>query len=170
LTYKHTPKTKQNKSETPLQKNGWTLFAHPALLEQIEKLEASVGARPEPQSASLKVLKWITDAMFDEIPQDPSRSEYRLGGALSGSTHWFRDKYAGRFRLFFRFSSTVKVIIYGWVNDERTLRTYGSKTDAYTVFKSKLAKGDPPDTWSELLKEASSNRAVARLRGKRPKD
>lgn len=34
-----------------------------------------------------------------------------------------------------------KVIILGWTNDENTLRTYGKKTDAYTVF-SKMLKED----------------------------
>ena len=31
----------------------------------------------------------------------------------------------GRFRLFFRFDSASKVIIYAWVNDENTLRKVG---------------------------------------------
>jgi toxin YhaV len=28
------------------------------------------------------------------------------------------------------------VIIYAWVNDEHSLRTYGSKTDAYAVLNA----------------------------------
>jgi hypothetical protein len=40
--------------------------------------------------------------------------------------HWFRVKFSGRFRLFFRYSSQHKVIVYAWVNDENTLRKSGS--------------------------------------------
>ena len=46
---------------------------------------------------------------------------------------------AGRYRLFF-VTVKEKVIILGWMNDENT-RTYGKKTDAYTVF-SKMLKED----------------------------
>ncbi|WP_261150032.1 type II toxin-antitoxin system YhaV family toxin [Serratia plymuthica] len=40
-----------------------------------------------------------------------------------------------------------KTIVIGWVNDFDTLRAYGSKTDAYKVFATKLKAGDPPDSW-----------------------
>jgi toxin YhaV len=52
---------------------------------------------------------------------------------------------SGGFRLFFRFSSTAKIIVYAWVNDSDTLRTYGSKGDAHAVFKTMLDKGNPPE-------------------------
>ena len=55
------------------------------------------------------------------------------------------------------------MIIFAWVNDETTLRTYGSKTDAYAVFKGMLDKGDPPDDWATLLKAVSSNPTAKRL-------
>lgn len=151
-------------AETPVEKNGWTLYAHPALLEQIDRLEGAVAV--DPSSGAGKVLTWLLRALFDEIPQDPARAEYRLGGALGGTTHWFRDKYAGRFRLFFRFSSRAKVIIFGWVNDEQTLRTYGVKTDAYAVFKKRLSDGNPPDKWEELFEQASDPSAIKALNGR----
>ena len=60
--------------------------------------------------------------------------------------HWFRAKFgAGRFRLFFRYSTRAKIIVFAWVNDEATLRTYGARSDAYAVFRKMLDKGDPPD-------------------------
>lgn len=55
------------------------------------------------------------------------------------------------------------MIIFAWVNDEITLRTYGAKTDAYAVFKSTLEKGDPPDDWTALLQSASADPAATRL-------
>ena len=39
-----------------------------------------------------------------------------------GNRHWFRAKFHGRYRLFFRFSAGQKIIIYAWVNDEQSLR------------------------------------------------
>jgi toxin YhaV len=155
----------------PVEKNGWTLFAHPLILDQIDRLEGKARSEDDPQDNATKVLKWVTEAIFDTIPQDPMREMYRLGDALGKKhTHWFRDHYAGRFRLFFRFNSAAKVIIFAWVNDENTLRTYGSKTDAYAVFKGMLDDKNPPGGWAELLKECSTGEAVKRLNGKRAKN
>ena len=58
-----------------------------------------------------------------------------------------------RARLFFRYSEKEKVIILGWMNDENTLRTYGKKTDAYTVFSKMLKRGHPPADWESLTQE-----------------
>jgi toxin YhaV len=147
-----------------MSKGGWTLYAHPVLLDQIEKLKARVVEEANPQGDAAKVLAWLVRAIFDEIPQDPTLSVYRQGKTLgSGKTHWFRDKYAGRFRLFFRYNSAAQVIVYGWVNDENSLRTYGSKTDAYQVFKDMLDKGCPPNDWDLLVTQSSTGSAVKRL-------
>lgn len=54
----------------------------------------------------------------------------------------------GRFRLFFRYSTSAKIIVFAWVNDETTLRIYGSKSDAYAVFRKMLDKGNPHDDWA----------------------
>lgn len=154
--------------ELPVVKNEWTLYAHPEFLGQLERVYAAAKRENDAQGDATKVLAWITRAIFEEIPQDPTLPVYRLGGALSGITHWFRDKYAGQFRLFFRYDSRAKVIIFGWVNDENTLRAYDSKSDAYKEFGRRLRDGVPPDSWNDLLREASTAAAVKRLRKKRP--
>ena len=46
------------------------------------------------------------------------------------------------------------ILVYGWVNDENTLRSYGSKTDAYVVFKKMLESGKVPNSWDELIAES----------------
>jgi toxin YhaV len=148
---------------------GWQLFAHPLFLDQIEKLTAAVerarakDPRGWPHSANAKLLAALRQLMFTTIPQDPGRAEYRQGGTLGdGRRHWFRAKFGGgRFRLFFRYSSSAKIIIVAGVNDETTLRTYGSKSDAYAVFRRMLDKGDPPDSWAALLAAASEPGARA---------
>ena len=59
--------------------------------------------------------------MSEVIPQDPSRAEYRQGNTLGrGYRYWRRARIGGRFRLFFRYDAKAKVIIYAWMNDERT--------------------------------------------------
>lgn len=47
----------------------------------------------------------------------------------------------GRFRLFFRYHGKARLIVYAWVNDSETLHTYGSRTDAYAVFRRMLDSG-----------------------------
>lgn len=143
--------------------NGWTIYAHPLLLDQLGKLNAAVEKvrvkDPDgwSRTANAKVLAAVRSLMFETIPSDPARPEYRQGGTLGASRkHWFRAKFGnGRFRLFFRYDSRSRVLIFAWVNDETTLRTYGSKSDAYAVFKDMLDKGNPPDDWAALLKAAS---------------
>ena len=113
--------------------NGWTLFGHPEFHDQIETLTAKVEAlkRKAPETyqthANTKVLAAIGKLAFDIIPQDPTRGQYRLGDTLGADRkHWFRAKFGnGRFRLFYRFGTSAKVIIFAWVFDETTLRTYG---------------------------------------------
>jgi toxin YhaV len=76
----------------------------------------------------------------------------------------FRDKFAnGRFRLFFRYQSKEKIIVLAWVNDGTTLRTRGSATDAYAVFRSMLEDGNPPNNWKELLAASSDQKVLNRL-------
>lgn len=143
--------------------NGWTLYAHPLFLDQLERLTEAVerAAKKNPAgfaaSADAKLLAAMRKLMFEVIPVDPARPEFRQGGTLGPSRkHWFRAKFGGgRFRLFFRYSASAKIIIYAWVNDRDTLRTYGAKNDAYAVFKAMLDKGNPPEDWAVLMAQSA---------------
>jgi toxin YhaV len=139
--------------------NGWQLFAHPLFLDQLEKLAAAV------ERARAKDPHGWRQLVFETIPQDPARSEYRQGATLGDARkHWFRAKFgAGRLRLFFRYSTSARIIIFAWVNDETTLRTYGARSDAYAVFRRMLDKGNPPHDWSTLLAAASDDDAQGRM-------
>ncbi|THF53863.1 type II toxin-antitoxin system YhaV family toxin [Allorhizobium terrae] len=150
---------------------GWTVLAHPLLVDQLEKLTASVEAlalkKPNDyqNSANAKLLAALLTLICDKVPQDPTLSAYVQGKTLGPKRrHWFRAKFGrGRFRLFFRYSTQAKVIIFAWVNDENSLRTYGSKTDAYAVFKDMLDSDNPPDNWEELLKAISASSSESRF-------
>ena len=142
----------------PLVVNGWTLFAHPIFLDQLEALTVQVEAhkRKDPvgytKKNATKRLAAITKLAFEAIPQDPARPEYRQGSTLGDENkHWFRAKFFQQYRLFFRFHAQAKVIVFAWVNDEQTLRSAGSKSDPYAVFEKMLGRGNPPDDWAALV-------------------
>ena len=158
--------------------NSWTIFAHPLLLDQLERATATVETAKEADpegyqsTAQAKLLTMLNTLLFETIPADPTRAEYRQGDTLGKARkHWFRAKFGnGRFRLFFRYDSKTKIIIFAWVNDENTLRTYGAKTDAYRVFKGMLEKGNPPDDWKSLLAAVSAKPIIERLKVVKPKN
>lgn len=144
--------------------NGWTIFAHPlfldeidSLIEQVEKLKTKDPVNYVRKNAS-KRLAAIAKLAFEVIPKDPTLSDYRQGSTLGDDhKHWFRAKFFQQYRLFFRFDSASKIIVYSWVNDEKNKSAYGRKTDAYCVFEKMLNSGHPPDDWSQLLKEAKGD-------------
>ena len=141
--------------------SGWTIFAHPLFLAQVEALTRQVEAlkRKDPvgytKKNASKRLAAIAKLAVEVIPLDPTRPEYRQGGTLGDDRkHWFRAKCFQRYRLFFRYHAPSKVIVLAWVNDEDTKRAYESSDDAYRVFRRMLEIGHPPNDWSQLLAEA----------------
>ncbi|ULH15514.1 type II toxin-antitoxin system YhaV family toxin [Deinococcus sp. KNUC1210] len=137
----------------------YRLYAHPLFVAQLKALKAEVERlkAKDPQGYlkknASKRLAAITHLIFEVIPQDPTRPEYRQGHTLGAAySHWFRVKFFSQYRLFFRFDQVARIIVYAWVNDENSLRAYGSPTDAYRVFSNRLSSGTPPDSWATLLK------------------
>jgi toxin YhaV len=153
------------KPEAPppiIEVNGWKIYTHPVFIGQFEALVQEVAQLQADdlegyrQKKKTKLLAAILKMAFEVIPQNPAHPMFQQGNTLGAAyRHWFRGKFfEGRYRLFFRFDSTAKTIVLAWVNDEETLRTYGSKTDAYAIFKGMLDKNRPPDEWKALFKEA----------------
>jgi len=143
--------------------NGWTLFAHALFAQQLERLHSRVSelAAKNPatyhQEPAAKLLATIRRYILEIIPKNPSAPEFRQGNTLGpDNRHWFRAKFHERYRLFFRFSTKHRVIIYTWVNDENSLRKAGAKTDPYAIFREMLTSGNPPSDIEQLLK--ASNR------------
>lgn len=140
-------------------RHGWNLLFHDCIIEQIRKLEAAAsrarGQNPHgfESNANVKLYAALAHLIFEAVPSDPSRDEYRQGNTMgSAFRHWRRAKIGRRFRLFFRFDTKSKIIIFAWVNDENTLRSSGAKSDPYAVFQKMLRSGHPPDDWTTLLK------------------
>ena len=147
-----------------IQRHGWTLFALPGFLDQLEKL-ATASRRAQQAdpanwqaNANVKFLATLMNVVLERIPHDPLAPEFRQGNTLGPAhRHWFRAKFgANRFRLFFRADSTSRIIVYAWVNDRDTLRKAGASSDPYAVFSGMLNHGNPPSEWSSLLAEAKA--------------
>ena len=141
-----------------MQRHGWTLLFHACVVEQLQKLHAAAqrAEQNEPEgfesNANVKLFRGLSQLMLETVPTDPARDEYRQGNTLGPAhRHWRRAKIGRRFRLFFRYDSKAKVIVYAWVNDETTLRSSGSKSDPYAVFEKMLGRGNPPDDWNALV-------------------
>ena len=131
---------------------GWRLYQYKLFSDELDRLIAEVErlrlSQPDnyKQHPITKRLAKIRELVLSEIPEDPSHERWLQGNTL-GSDHrmWRRAKFGqNRFRLFFRYDSSAKVIIYAWVNSEKTLRKEGDKNDPYTHFQRSLRKGDPP--------------------------
>jgi toxin YhaV len=164
-------------SEATVEVNGWTIYAHPLFLDQLEGMITAVekARKKDPKGykkkRAAKLLAAVLKVAFEDIPSDPTRDTYRQGDTLGDEyKHWFRAKFLQQFRLFFRYqqSKTSKVVVLAWVNDESTLRGYESTSDAYLVFRKMLNRGNPPDTWKELVATASSDTAKRRLSRSKP--
>ena len=125
----------------PQRVNGWALYAHPCFQETYDALVAEVetlkGKDPEnyQRKAATKLLAVVHKVIEEHITVNPSSPAFRHGKSLGSG----------------------KVIILGWMNDENTLRTYGKKTDAYTVFSKMLKRGHPPADWESLTQETEEN-------------
>lgn len=151
--------------------NGWRIGFHAEFLLQLEKLIEAVEAERRrnpgqpPHSQPAQILANLRKLIFQDVPEDPTREVYRQGHTLGEKrTHWFRAKFGnGRYRLFFRYRKSDRILLFAWVNDEQSLRTYGSSTDAYATFRRKLESGSPPDDWDRLLKECTTPDTIRRL-------
>ncbi|EMV8752082.1 type II toxin-antitoxin system YhaV family toxin [Escherichia coli] len=147
-----------------MQRHGWTLLFHDCVIEQLQKLHAAVlraqenGPEGFESNANVKLFRALSQLMLDVVPGDPARDEFRQGNTLGHAhRHWRRAKIGRRFRLFFRYDSKAKIIIYAWVNDEQTLRSSGSKSDPYAVFEKMLGRGNPPDEWNALVQASKKD-------------
>jgi toxin YhaV len=146
----------------PPRSNGWWLLAWSEFQRQFDTLLADVERlrNREPESyvahPTAKLLATIL-RFTEDIPRDPGHREFRQGTTLGGEyTGWFRAGFHQRFRMFYRFSSAQRAIVYAWVNTESGLRKSGDKNDPYSVFRKMLDRGSPPGDFDALLRESSA--------------
>ena len=140
-----------------MQRHGWNLLFHECLIEQLRNLEAAVQRAKKQDTqgfaanANVKLFNALAQLMLETVSSGPDREEYRQGNTMGAPfRHWRRAKIGRRFRVFFRFDSRSRLIIFAWVNDESTLRSSGSRTDPCVVFQKMLKRGHPADDWATL--------------------
>lgn len=139
----------------------WTAYRLPFFRARMEALEYEIkkiqATTPERLKGHPVVALYIaiTDRM-KEICANPASDSYLLGNTL-GKEHrdWRRAKEGlpDRYRLFFKFFSQNKEIYFAWINDEKSLRKQGAKTDCYAIFKRLLDKGQIPSDRNSLIKQ-----------------
>jgi toxin YhaV len=149
----------------PPERKGWKLYQWrefgrilAALAAEVEALERAdpAGYRSHP---STKRLAAIYRLVTDIIPTKPNAPEFRQGNTMGPvNRHWFSAGFYERYRLFFRFRSDARAIVFVWVNDQDTLRARGGRNDPYAVFERMLKVGRPPADWDDLLKESEGLR------------
>lgn len=134
-----------------MQRNGWTLLFHDCVIEQLQRLHAAApraeakDPKGHADNGNVKLLRVLSHLILDVVPNDPANEAYRQGNTLgSAYRHWRRAKIGRRFRLFFRYDAKAKIIVFAWVNDERTLRSAGSKSDRR------------PGDWQEFFAQADA--------------
>ena len=88
-------------SEETVEVNGWTIYAHPLFLDQLEAMIAAVekARKKDPKGykrkRATKLLAAVLKVAFEDIPSDPTRDIYRQGGTLGDEyTHWFRANFS----------------------------------------------------------------------------
>lgn len=146
--------------------NDWTLLQFRLFKERLNTLEREVLFIQQQDPAGferhpkVKLAKAVVDNVKVHVPRDPNHKDYRLGVTLGKAyTDWRRvkkHKLPPRYRLFFRFSSVHKKIIYAWLNDEHSLRKVGAKNDVYEVFKAMLKRGEVPNSLEDLMNFSDS--------------
>lgn len=145
-----------------MQVNGWTILFYDGFREQFDGLVNAVAelkATLKPEEFVVhpraKFLKRVRQIVFQDIPSAPQSRAYELGNTLGAQNrHWRRAKLFERFRIFFRFSKSDRLIVYAWINDDKSLRTRGARNDVYGAFAARILKGDPPNDWAELVRRA----------------
>ena len=97
----------------------WSLLFHQCLLEQLERLKAAsdkalaTNSENAQDNANVKLYAALARLALETIPSDPARDAYRQGNTMGPEfRHWRRAKIGQRFRLFFRYDSGTRVIIY----------------------------------------------------------
>lgn len=136
-----------------------------ALRARVKQLKAELGESGFASHPEVKLFAALVHIVHDTVPRDPEHPDFRLGKTLGERyTGWRRVKRHGlpeRMRLFFKFSSARKVIVFVWLNDTDTLRKDGASSDPYAVFRRMLEGGNPPDDFAELLQAVETGKRTA---------
>lgn len=141
-------------------KNSYLLKAHEIFFQrtvelnnEVKALRRKLSGEELKQHETVKLANRVYKATLETIPENPDHPAYRLKGDLKKYRRYKQG--LGRYRLFFAFAHTPKVILYLYLNDRASLRKEGDKNDPYERFRNFVRQGrvshDPLDpriqTW-----------------------
>ncbi len=143
-----------------MEKRGWKIYFHNLFNDKYEELYESVlalrkrnptGYKKNPRT---KLLASVHKAITVDVPENPLHPKFNLGYALGPKYKSWKRVKSGmpeRYRLFFKYNTSEKSIVFAWLNDEYSLRKAGDKHDVYRVFERLLECGNIPSEFSALL-------------------
>lgn len=142
--------------------NGWEILLFKIFYDQYLELTSVVkslrdknptGYKSHPKT---KLLAKIQFVIKEDVPADPLHKKFMLSKTLTKHKEWRRVKKGlpPRYRLFFRFYSGNKNIIFAWMNDGTSIRKEGDKYDVYNVFLKLLKNRVIPNQYEELLSDS----------------
>ncbi|MCX7235171.1 MAG: type II toxin-antitoxin system YhaV family toxin [Burkholderiales bacterium] len=143
-----------------MQRHSWNLLFHDGLIEQLQKLQtaAQKAQTQDPQgfesNANVKLFNALAQLMLETVPSDPSRDEYRQGNTMGPAfRHWRRAKLGRRFRLFFRFDSKTRIIIFMAMMEAQTYLAKRQARADLNAFDAVMARtgGEPPREGDRIL-------------------
>lgn len=148
-----------------MKRNGWEIFFFKIFYEQYSQLVNDVNELYQKDQNTYKshpktkLLASIQKSIKDDVPADPFHKKFMLSKTLEKKYKEWRRVKKGlpqRYRMFFRFYSITKEIIFAWINSEGSIRKSGDKHDVYVIFKKMLDRGEIPKDYEELIAQSKS--------------
>lgn len=106
-----------------MQQHGWILLFHERVVKQMRRLQTAADRAQRTgapgsveRNANLKLFQILSHLMLETIPSNPTRDEYHQCDT-SESAHrcWRRAKIGQRIRLFFRYDSKARTVVFGLI-------------------------------------------------------
>jgi toxin YhaV len=136
-------------AESPPVINGWLVLALPEverryveLRRRVRELKQTLPDEEYVRHPTVKLFASVLRLLTRTIPENPDAPEFRPGGSLARFRRARKHGLPPGYRLFWVFSSRLRVIIILYLNDETTLRKEGAKTDPYRVFQRLVDRGE----------------------------
>ncbi len=135
--------------ERPRAINGWLVLALPEverryveLRRRVLELRQRLAEEDYLRHPTVRLFASVLRLLTSTIPEAPDAPEFKLEGSLGKFRRAKKHGLPPRYRLFWVFSSRLRVIIFLYLNDETTLRKEGARTDPYRVFQRMIDRGE----------------------------
>lgn len=125
------------------------------LAKDVERLKRTQPRRYK-LKANFKLFEAVCNCIYNIIPFEEHKEQFALKDDLKGLYRIKRNLYDDRYRLFFKPEFQKKELIYIWLNDKKTLRKDGSKTDPYKKVSKDVNNGTIPINFDEIRAQSAA--------------